>query len=171
MRLAEYTDYTLRVLMYCAANRDRLVTIAEIADSHGISKNHLMKIVNDLARQGVLATTRGRGGGLRLVKAPGEIRIGEVVRSAETDFRLVECFDAATNTCGMVATCRLRGLLDRALLAYFKELDAATLQDMVAPQRGKAGTDRGKPVGVPIMALAHLHKRAGTRAARARGAQ
>jgi Rrf2 family nitric oxide-sensitive transcriptional repressor len=162
MRLAEYTDYTLRVLMYCAANRDRLVTIAEIADSHAVSKNHLMKIVNDLARQGVLATTRGRGGGLRLVKDPKEIRIGEVVRASETDFRLVECFDAATNTCGMSATCRLRGLLDRALLAYFKELDSATLQDMVpqpAPQRGKGGPVRGKPVPVPVKAAAAQRQR------------
>jgi DNA-binding transcriptional MocR family regulator len=59
MRLSEYTDYTLRVLMYCAAHRDRLVTIGELAEQHGLSKNHLMKVVNDLARQGLLETTRG----------------------------------------------------------------------------------------------------------------
>ncbi len=154
MRLAEYTDYTLRVLMYCAANRDRLVTIAEIADSHSVSKNHLMKIVNDLARQGVLSTTRGRGGGLRLVKDPADIRIGEVVRMSETDFRLVECFDVDTNTCDMIASCRLRGLLDRALLAYFKELDSATLQDMIAPAARRVKAARGRPVPVPVRALA-----------------
>ena len=68
MRLAEYTDYTLRVLMYCAAHPGQLVTIGELAERHSVSKNHLMKIVNDLARQGVLETTRGRGGGLRLLK-------------------------------------------------------------------------------------------------------
>ena len=60
MRLAEYTDYTLRVLMYCAAHRDRLVTIAEMSERHGVAKNHLMKIVNELTRQGVLRTTRRR---------------------------------------------------------------------------------------------------------------
>jgi hypothetical protein len=70
MRLSEYTDYTLRVLMYCAARPQQLVTIGELAEHHGLSKNHLMKIVNDLARQGVLETTRGRGGGLRLLKDP-----------------------------------------------------------------------------------------------------
>jgi DNA-binding MarR family transcriptional regulator len=70
MRLSEYTDYTLRVLMYCAAHRDRLVTIGELAEQHGLSKNHLMKVVNDLARQGLLETTRGRGGGLRLLAEP-----------------------------------------------------------------------------------------------------
>ncbi len=107
MRLAEYTDYTLRVLMYCAARPDRLVTIAELAEQHGVSKNHLMKIVNDLARQGVLQTTRGRGGGLQLLKRPADIRVGDVVRSSETDFRLVECFDPLSNTCTLTPSCRL----------------------------------------------------------------
>ena len=68
MRLTDYTDYTLRVLMFCALHPERSVTIAELAESHKVSKNHLMKIVNDLARQGLLQTTRGRGGGLRLLK-------------------------------------------------------------------------------------------------------
>jgi Rrf2 family nitric oxide-sensitive transcriptional repressor len=131
MRLSDYTDYTLRVLMYCAAHRDRLVTIAEMAEGHQVSKNHLMKIVNDLARQGVLETTRGRGGGLRLLKAPSAIRVGDVVRNAETDFRLVECFDAASDTCTLTPTCRLRGVLASALKAYFAELDRVTLADLV----------------------------------------
>lgn len=163
MRLAEYTDYTLRVLMYCAAQRERLVTIAEIADSYGLSKNHLMKIVNDLARQGVLETARGRGGGLRLLQAPRDIRIGDVVRFAETDFRLVECFDGGTNTCSIAATCRLRGLLDRALLAYFRELDSATLEDLIAPAPAASRAARGKPLAIPVKTAAH------GRAARAPG--
>lgn len=162
MRLADYTDYTLRVLMYCASNPDRLVTIAEIADTHEVSKNHLMKIVNDLARQGVLETSRGRGGGIRLLHPPDQIRIGEVVRAAETDFRLVECFDADSNTCTLSATCRMKGLLDRALAAYFRELDGATLADIVGPpvasraRRGagvviqiKAAPRRGAPSARP----------------------
>jgi len=133
MRLAEYTDYTLRVLMYCAARPDRLVTIAELAEQHGVSKNHLMKIVNDLARQGVLQTTRGRGGGLQLLKRPADIRVGDVVRSSETDFRLVECFDPLSNTCTLTPSCRLKGVFDRALQAYFRELDGVTLDDISTP--------------------------------------
>jgi Rrf2 family nitric oxide-sensitive transcriptional repressor len=173
MRLAEYTDYTLRVLMYCAANRDRLVTIAEIADTHQVSKNHLMKIVNDLARQGVLATTRGRGGGLRLVKSPAEIRIGDVVRASETDFRLVECFDSSTNTCAIVDICRMRGLLGRALDAYFQALDSATLEDIAvpaSPARAKKPAARGKLVPIPVKTADPARRRApGARARRARG--
>ena len=133
MRLSEYTDYSLRVLMYCAANPGRLVTIAELASHHAVSKNHLMKVVNDLARQGLLETTRGRGGGLRLLPRPADIRVGDVVRRSETDFRLVECFDAASNTCTLTPACRLRSVFGGALAAYFQVLDGATLADISGP--------------------------------------
>lgn len=139
MRLAEYTDHTLRVLMYCASNSGRLVTIAEMAQAQDISKSNLMKIVSDLARQGVLETARGRSGGVRLVKPPAQIRIGDVVRAAETDFRLVECFDDSTNSCMMSPTCRLKGVFGKALTAYLRELDGATLADIVGPQRRTPG--------------------------------
>jgi Rrf2 family nitric oxide-sensitive transcriptional repressor len=115
MRLTDYTDYTLRVLMFCALHPQRSVTIAELADSHAVSKNHLMKIVNDLARQGLLQTTRGRGGGLRLLKAAADIRIGDVVRASETDFRLVECFDASHDACTLTAHCQLKQVFRTAL--------------------------------------------------------
>lgn len=137
MRLSEYTDYTLRVLMYCAAHRDRLVTIGELAEQHGLSRNHLMKVVNDLAHRGLLETTRGRGGGLRLRAEPDQIRIGDVVRATETDFRLVECFDATTNACSLSPACRLKHLFDDALAGYFKALDGATLADMTPGRQGK----------------------------------
>lgn len=138
MRLAEYTDYTLRVLMYCAARPQQLVTISELAERHAVSRNHLTKIVTDLGRQGVLETTRGRGGGLRLLKDPSSIRIGDVVRASETDFRLVECFDPGTNACTLSSSCRLKGVFNAALRAYFKELDAMTLADVVRPVSASA---------------------------------
>jgi len=131
MRLSEYTDCTLRVLMYCADQGARLVTIAEIAEFHGVSKSMLMKIVNDLGRQGLLETVRGRGGGLRLLAAPESVRIGDVVRKSETDFRMVECFDRAHNTCRIAPRCKLRRGLQSALDAYLKVLDGMTLADVV----------------------------------------
>lgn len=134
MRLTDYTDYALRVLMYCAAHRDRLVTIAELAERHAVSKNHLMKIVNDLGRNGLLETTRGRGGGVRLLGEPSSIRVGDIVRQAEADFRLVECFDPANDTCTLTPRCRLKHVLAAALTAYFDELDKATLADIALPE-------------------------------------
>ena len=152
MRLAEYTDYTLRVLMYCAARPQQLVTIGELADHHRVSKNHLMKIVNDLARQGIVETTRGRGGGLRLMKDARQIRVGDVVRASETDFRLVECFDPETNQCTLSPSCRLKGLFNGALKAYFKALDGMTLAELAAPASTSA-TD--VPIsGTPLVHMA-----------------
>ena len=148
MRLSEYTDYTLRVLMYCAVHRQRLVTIGELAEQHGLSKNHLMKVVNDLARQGLIETVRGRGGGLRLSAQPEAIRIGDVVRATETDFRLVECFDPGTNACTLSPSCRLKHLFAEALRGYFKALDGATLADMTA---GLAAIKGGRPAGGKVM--------------------
>ena len=130
MRLTDYTDYTLRVLMFCALNPERSVTIAELASSHAVSKNHLMKIVNDLARQGLLQTTRGRGGGLRLLKAAQDINIGDVVRQSETDFRLVECFDPGHNACTLTAHCQLKQVFKTALQSYLAVLDQVTLADV-----------------------------------------
>jgi Rrf2 family transcriptional regulator, nitric oxide-sensitive transcriptional repressor len=151
MRLSEYTDYTLRVLMYCAARPGQLVTIGELAEHHGLSKNHLMKVVNDLARQGLLETTRGRGGGLRLLKDPRDIRVGDVVRASETDFRLVECFDAGTNLCTLTPSCRLKHLFGDALQAYFAALDGATLADVTAPVRTvPSAVRRGAVVAMPL---------------------
>lgn len=145
MRLSDFTDYTLRVLMYCAGHRDRLVTIAEIAEAHAVSKNHLMKVVNELARQGLVETTRGRGGGMRLLREPRLIRLGDVVRASETDLRLVECFDAAANTCTLMPGCRLRRVFGQAMQAWLAVLDGQTLADLV-PERRAASAAR--PVGV-----------------------
>ncbi len=137
MRLTDYTDYTLRVLMFCAMHPERSVTIAELAEIHAVSKNHLMKIVNDLARQGLLQTTRGRGGGLRLLKPASDIRVGDVVRQSETDFRMVECFDVSHNACTLTTHCQLKQVFKNALESYFAELDKVTLADITpgAPVR------------------------------------
>jgi Rrf2 family nitric oxide-sensitive transcriptional repressor len=166
MRLSDYSDYTLRVLMYCAAHPDRLVTIAELAQQHQLSKNHLMKIVNDLGRQGVLETTRGRGGGLRLLRAPTAIRVGDVLRQTETDFRLVECFDAATDACTLTPTCRLKKVLRNALTAYFAELDGVTLADIAkpgkTPDQRNAMADGLKAQSRPISGPAARRPRAKT---------
>lgn len=130
MRLTDYTDYTLRVLIYCASNPQRRVTISEIADAYSISRNHLTRIVHDLGRQGVLETVRGRGGGLRLLRAPAGITVGEIVRRSEPDFVMAECFDARRNHCRLSPHCRLRRALNRALEAYFAELDGVTIEDI-----------------------------------------
>lgn len=152
MRLTDYTDYTLRVLMFCALNPERSVTIAELAESHAVSKNHLMKVVNDLARQGLLQTTRGRGGGLRLLKPAADIRIGDVVRQSETDFRLVECFDPGHNTCTLTAQCQLKQVFWTAQQNFLAELDKVTLADVTRARPARQGP--GHAIGASLKGIA-----------------
>lgn len=136
MRLTQWTDYTLRVLMYCAAcdGREHPVTITEIAQNHDISRSHLTKIVQELGAQGLLETTRGRGGGIRLTKSAYNANIGAIVRATETDFQLVECFDPSTNQCHISSHCRLQGVLGEAMQAFFAVLDTVTLGDLMVQQ-------------------------------------
>ncbi|QAU35358.1 Rrf2 family transcriptional regulator [Janthinobacterium sp. 17J80-10] len=152
MRLTTYTDYALRTLMYLAVNRDRLVTIQDIADLHGIAKNHLTKVVHQLGLLGLVETIRGRNGGLRLGREPAEINIGEVVRSTETDFFMAECFDADNVGCAYSAACTLKGVLGEATAAYLRVLDGVTLEILM--KKPAVRTPPAKPI--------RLHARAGT---------
>lgn len=135
MRLTNWSDYSLRVLMFCAAcaEREHPATISEIAEAHGISRSHLTKIVMTLSGMGLLETTRGRGGGLRLLKPAQDIVLGDVIRRTETDFTLVECFDNEHNTCLLNGHCRLKGAFQQAMDAYLAVLDGVTLADLVQP--------------------------------------
>jgi Rrf2 family nitric oxide-sensitive transcriptional repressor len=136
MRLTHYSDYALRMLIYVAVHPERVVTISEISKSYSISKNHLMKIANELSAAGIIETVRGRNGGLRLAKAPAEINIGAIVRMTESDSSLVECFDPVTNQCVITRACRLKFILAQALEAFYQRLDQETLADLV--QRPKS---------------------------------
>jgi Rrf2 family nitric oxide-sensitive transcriptional repressor len=132
MRLTLWTDYALRTLIYVGAKGGRLSTIAEIAESFGVSKTHLMKVVNKLGQQGYIDTVRGKGGGIRLARAPGEIRIGAVVRETEEDLAVMGCL-AESGFCRIERCCVLRRALREATLAFLQTLDGYTLANLLAP--------------------------------------
>lgn len=131
MRLTLYTDYSLRVLLYLANNEDELVTISELANFYKISRNHLVKVVHNLGLKGYILTTRGRNGGLKLAHPAKEILIGEVVRSTEPNFDLLECFNPATDQCTITRTCSLKSVIFNAQASFLGELDKYTLADIV----------------------------------------
>lgn len=130
MRLTTMADYALRLLMYVAQRPERLCTIAEVAQAHAISEAHLMKVTNLLGRSGWIETVRGKGGGMRLARAPHDVNIGAVVRTVEPDFDLVECFATGGN-CMLTGRCRLAGALGGALQAFMAHLDGFTLADLL----------------------------------------
>jgi Rrf2 family nitric oxide-sensitive transcriptional repressor len=136
MKLTTFSDYTLRVLMFLALHRDRLATIPEIAAAYGISENHLMKVVHQLARAGVIESLRGKGGGIRLAREPEEIRLGQIVRSSEGAAPIVECLADEPGACCIAPACQLTAVLVRAFDALFATLDEYTLADLVRSPQG-----------------------------------
>jgi Rrf2 family transcriptional regulator, nitric oxide-sensitive transcriptional repressor len=134
MRLTLHTDYALRVLIQVAIADGKLITINDIAQSFDISKQHLMKVVNDLSQKGYLDTVRGRQGGIRLRRQPRDINIGQVVRETEDKLDVIGCL-RERSYCRIERVCVLRGLLREASEAFLAVLDAHTLADLIKPQR------------------------------------
>lgn len=134
MYLTRYTDYSLRVLLFVALKDSEISTIREISESYDISKNHLMKIVQNLTNNGYLIALRGKNGGLRLNGRPEEINIGALMRELEQDHALVECFSHA-NTCVITPVCQLKHVLAEALESFFKTMDQYSLADLLPRTR------------------------------------
>lgn len=134
MRLTLYTDYALRVLIQVGIADGKLITINDIAETFDISKQHLMKIVNDLSQKGYLDTVRGRGGGIRLRRPPRDINIGQVVRDTEDKLDVIGCLEQR-GYCRIERVCVLRGALHDATQAFLGILEGYTLADLIRPQR------------------------------------
>lgn len=131
MRLTTRTNLATRILMTCADNPGRVLKTAEIADLCNCSMNHTAHVVQRLQAEGYLETMRGRTGGISLARPPETVSIGAVFRVFEADIPFAECFDAATNTCPLTSACRLKSYIQKALDAFYHELDLVTLSDLV----------------------------------------
>jgi Rrf2 family nitric oxide-sensitive transcriptional repressor len=132
MQLSLHADYSLRVLIYLGTHPERVVSTKEISAAYGISKNHLVRVVQTLGQSGYVRIAPGRGGGVILARNIHEIRLGEVVRATEPDLTLVECFDKKTNTCPIARSCALKHFLNAALDAFLVKLNEHTLADILA---------------------------------------
>jgi len=130
MKLTAFTDYSLRVLIYLAADVRRRATIAEIAKAFDVSENHLTKVVHLLGKQGWIDTVRGKGGGMELAKEPENICIGKVVRDTEGVSIPAECFLVDGGHCAISGSCRLKAVLGEAVRAFYSVLDNYTLADI-----------------------------------------
>jgi Rrf2 family transcriptional regulator, nitric oxide-sensitive transcriptional repressor len=131
VKLTTFTDYSLRVLIYLAAQPAERATIARIAQSFDVSEHHLTKVVHFLGKQGWLANVRGKGGGLQLAMAPEQVGLGEVVRHTEGMAVPAECFAVGGGHCSISGICRLSGVLGEAVKAFYGVLDRYTLADLV----------------------------------------
>jgi Rrf2 family nitric oxide-sensitive transcriptional repressor len=131
VHLTQFSDYGLRLVIYLACHPGRVVSTDEISRAFGISRHHLVKVVQTLTDLRVVEARRGRGGGMRLAMSPSEINVGWLVRRTEPHFNLVECFDLGTNTCPIAPVCGLKGVLHRAQNAFLGVLDQYTLDQIL----------------------------------------
>lgn len=130
MRLTSFTDYGLRMLMRMASAPERSFSTAELAEEFSLSRNHLAKIMQHLARADLIETRRGGGGGAVLAQDPASIRLGSLVRLLEEGQPLVECLGASGGTCVIDGRCQLKARLRSAEVAFFTDLDRSTLADI-----------------------------------------
>lgn len=148
MRLTAFTDFALRALMRLAGEPERVFTTDEIAREFSISRNHLTKVVRELAEGGFVATHRGAGGGFRLARPAETITLGEVVRLLEARYPLVECFRSDGGGCVLTPSCRLKAKLGAAAKAFIAELDKTSLAECAYP------APRGlMPAPIPIKSM------------------
>lgn len=132
MRISMFTDYSLRVLIQAAIRHPNKVTIDEVANAYGISRNHLIKVIHELGRAGFIVTQRGRSGGFTLARSADRIKISDVVKFGEDGQPMVECFDPVNNACVITPACRLKGMLAEARRAFFDVLGKYTVADVCA---------------------------------------
>ena len=130
MRLTRQTNYAIRILMYCGANKGQLSRIADIAKAYSVSELFLFKILQPLTKAGLDETVRGRNGGIRLGRPAEEITLVDVVTVTEENFAMAECFEADSE-CPLVDSCGLTGALREALGAFFEVLSRYTIEDLV----------------------------------------
>ena len=131
MKLTQYSDLGLRLLMYLALRNGETATIQQASDRFAVSKNHMVKVSHQLTKSGLIESTRGRNGGVRLSRPPESISVEQALRATEDNFDLVECFKASQNHCVIAGACRLNGVLDSALAAFFAVLRDVSLADLV----------------------------------------
>ncbi|MGE5515909.1 MAG: RrF2 family transcriptional regulator [Bacteroidota bacterium] len=128
MKITQFTDYSLRLMLYLAGTRDRVVSVREVAEFYAISSEHLKKIVRRLSELGYVSTVRGKHGGLRLACDPQTINLGQLMREEE-NLALLPCRDTIAPC--PVANCKLSGVIDDALGAFLGVLDRKTLADLI----------------------------------------
>lgn len=130
MQLTQFSDYALRTLIFLSLRQEQRSTISDIADAYQISHNHLMKVANKLVKSDYVNSVRGKSGGLRLVKPPNHIGVGEVIRDMEPDFAVVECFRTG-GRCRLQHACKLADVMHQATAAFLAVLDSYTLADLI----------------------------------------
>jgi Rrf2 family nitric oxide-sensitive transcriptional repressor len=136
MKLRLQTDYALRTLILLGHSR-RKMTAAEIAGAYLISKDHLVKVIQQLSRLGYVRALPGRGGGVVLTQEASVIKVHDVIKAMEGATGILGCVhDSAF--CPMEPGCQLRRVLMQAESAFYDALGTVSIADLIRG-RNKGG--------------------------------
>ena len=132
MNITSKGRYALRVMLDLAQHREEgFISLKTIADRQGYSMKYLEMIVGSLKREGLVASTRGKEGGYRLVRDPEDYTIGEILRCIEDNLAPVACIKAGDICCEHAGECMTVPMwkeLDDITNAY---LDTVSLEDLL----------------------------------------
>lgn len=130
MQLTQFTDYSLRALIYLTLKND-ICTIKDITEAYAISNNHMVKIIHNLAKLGLIKTIRGKNGGISMATSPQDINLGSLISKLESHFDLVPCFNKEKANCCIAPACKLKSILYEAQKAFMNVLNQFTLEDII----------------------------------------
>ncbi|CAM2767347.1 Rrf2 family transcriptional regulator [Legionella worsleiensis] len=130
MQLTQFTDYSLRALIYIALQKESC-TIKDITKAYDISNNHMIKIIHNLSKLGLIKTIRGKNGGILMAAQPEAVNLGQLIAKLEPHFDLVPCFNKEKANCCIAPVCKLKGILHEAQAAFMDILERYTLADML----------------------------------------
>ncbi|MCX7122061.1 MAG: Rrf2 family transcriptional regulator [Gammaproteobacteria bacterium] len=134
MQLTQFTDYSLRALIYIASKKSSC-KISDIATAYGISQHHLTKIIHNLAKLGIIKTTRGKNGGITLLENASHLNLKKIIMQLEPHFDLVPCFNVEKQNCCIAPACKLKRILHDAQKAFFSVLEKFTLADILENEK------------------------------------
>ena len=137
MKLSTRARYGTRALLDLALHQgNEPVQLKDIAERQEISLPYLEHIIAPLVGSGIVRSIRGTHGGLRLVRNPREVRLGEVVHLLEGTTAPVECVNHP-ETCSRSESCVTREIWGEIKNKIDETLDAITLQDLMERQEKK----------------------------------
>ena len=132
--MTKRADYALLALSHLAIasadTPDRLINTKEIAEQYDIPVELLAKILQILAKNGMVASHPGPSGGYRLLRAATQISVGEVVAVVDGPVSLVHCSVGQESACKQYSRCTIRSPLATIETRVKDLLDAISIAEL-----------------------------------------
>lgn len=142
MNVTSKGRYALRIMIYLAQHEDEgYVSLKTISERTQLSMKYLEMIVGNLKKAELVASTRGKEGGYKLVKDPAEYSIGEILRCIEDNLAPVACIKEGEIQCDRSGGCLTVPMwkeLDDITNAY---LDTVSLNDLLTGEKWRKALD------------------------------